>query len=291
MVCESGSRTKGPVRDSRRASGVLIACPMRKEAEALQECIGNSVEVTATGVGVKRSVPFLLRVFRETRPSLLIFTGSASQLDLSLHMGDIVVPREWCFENGRCTACDAGLLKGVQSSGWPTVARGVSLDRPVLKATQRKRLFESTGGAVYDSVSAAVLRAAHTEGMSAIRWARALPPSGIDWIGTSLPWASTCADYWSWSDRLNGSGFRGPGTTCSWRVLGVFGDVALQLLSTLIIRFLFEKVPVLFGRFLGTSRRMVEGCHSQMSVGHVFRINLEHFLKVPTASDPFLSCR
>ncbi len=144
---------------------VLIACPMKKEAEALQGCIGSSLEVMATGVGVKRSVPFLLRIFREFRPSLLIFTGSASQLDMGLHMSDIVMPREWCFENGRCTACDSGLLKRVQSSGWQTVARGVSLDRPVLKATQRKSLFESTGGAVYDSVTAAVLRAAHTEGV------------------------------------------------------------------------------------------------------------------------------
>ena len=155
----------GPGLDAPRAVGVLIACPMKREAEALQRCIGNCVEVTATGVGVKRSVPFLLRIFREARPSLLIFTGSASQLDLSLHISDIVMPREWLFENGRCTACHAGLLKRVQSSGWPTVARGVSLDRPVLKAAQRKSLFESTGGAVYDSVTAAVLRIAHTEGV------------------------------------------------------------------------------------------------------------------------------
>ena len=138
---------------------------MKNEAEALQRCIGSPVEVTATGIGVKRSVPFLLRIFREARPSLLIFTGSASQLDLTLHIGDIVMPREWCFENGRCTPSDAGLLKRLQAGGWPTVARGISLDRPVLKAAQRKSLFESTGGAVYDSVTAAVLRTAQTEGV------------------------------------------------------------------------------------------------------------------------------
>ncbi len=144
---------------------VLIACPMKKEAEALQGCIGSPVEVTATGIGVKRSVPFLLRIFREARPSLLIFTGSASQLDLTLQMSDIVMPREWCFENGRCTPCDAGLLKRLRAGGWPTVARAISLDRPVLKAAQRKSLFESTGGAVYDPVTAAVLRIAQTEGV------------------------------------------------------------------------------------------------------------------------------
>ncbi len=138
---------------------------MNKEAEALQRCVGSSVEVMAAGVGVRRSVPSLLRVFREARPSLLIFTGSASQLDMTLHMSDIVMPREWCFENGRCAACDAGLLKRVQSRGWPTVACGISLDRPVLKAAQRQSLFETTGGVVYDSASAAVLRAAHTEGV------------------------------------------------------------------------------------------------------------------------------
>ena len=138
---------------------------MKKEVEVLQRCIGSPVEVTATGIGVKRSVPFLLRIFREARPSLLIFTGSASQLDLTLHMSDIVMPREWCFENGRCTPCDAGILKRLQAGGWPTVARGISLDRAVLKAAQRKSLFESTGGAVYDSVTAAVLRTAQTEGV------------------------------------------------------------------------------------------------------------------------------
>ena len=144
---------------------VLVACPMNKEAEALQRCIGSPVEVMATGIGVKRSVPVLLRIFREARPSLLIFTGSVSQLEMTLHLSDIVMPREWCFENGPCAPCDAGLLKRLQAGGWPTVARGISLDRPLLKAAQRTSLFESTGAAVYDSVTAAVVRAAHTEGV------------------------------------------------------------------------------------------------------------------------------
>ena len=177
---------------------VLIACPMKKEAEALQGCIGSPVEVTATGIGVKRSVPFLLRIFREARPSLLIFTGSASQLDLTLQMSDIVMPREWCFENGRCTPCDAGLLKRLRAGGWPTVARAISLDRPVLKAAQRKSLFESTGGAVYDPVTAPSCGSPRQKGsrswhprLSTTPWARVSPPSGIGWIGTLRRWEST----------------------------------------------------------------------------------------------------
>lgn len=143
----------------------VVACPMKKEAAVLNEQIGEKSRIVATGVGIKRTVPRLLQIFREARPELLIFTGSVSQLDLNLKTGDVVDAREWCFENGHCTTCDVRLLETLDGSGYSIINRGLSLDRPVLKGAERARLYEATGAGVYDSVTAAALRTAQTEGI------------------------------------------------------------------------------------------------------------------------------
>jgi len=100
------------------------------------------------------------------------------------------MPRQWCFENGSCTSCDAGLLSRLERAGVALVATGLSLDRPVLKAPQRKLLFESTGGVVFDSVTAAVVRAAASEGV------RCLTPKIVGHtVGSGL------STFWNQLDR------------------------------------------------------------------------------------------
>ncbi len=141
---------------------------MKKEANALEKHFGNEIRVVATGIGIKRTVPKLLQIFRKSRPKLLIFTGSVSQIDLKLKRGDVVYTREWCFENGHCTSCDSWVLERLNFSTCSIIKRGISLNRPVLKASERVRLFKSTGAAVYDSATAAVLRTAQSEGIACL---------------------------------------------------------------------------------------------------------------------------
>lgn len=143
-------------------SRICIACPMRKEAEALSECLGPRQEVVASGLGIKRTLPFLLKRFRSEPPALLIFTGSASQLDLSLEMGDVVLPERWQIENGPSFSCHGPTIEILRAAGFATCELGISLSQPVMKAGQRQQLLEETRASIYDSVTAAVLRVAET---------------------------------------------------------------------------------------------------------------------------------
>ncbi len=140
----------------------LVACPMSREAEALGRALPH-LEVVATGLGIQRSVPSLLARFRRSKPSLLIFTGSASQLDLSLRMRDVVLPEGWLLEpDGPRFSCHAPSLERLRERGLETARAALTLSRPVLKAEQRGELHETTGAVIYDTVSAAVVRVAHT---------------------------------------------------------------------------------------------------------------------------------
>ena len=145
------------------ASGLVIACPMRKEAEALEALLGEGTPVLATGLGVKRTLPSLLKLFRLERPSLLVFTGSASQLDLSLPFGTVLVPGRWCFENGRCFATAPLPERIGPQAGWVSVPQGLTVNRPVVKAQHRRRLHEELQASLFDSVTAAVVRLCETE--------------------------------------------------------------------------------------------------------------------------------
>ena len=146
-------------------SEVAIACPMSKEAAALRVGLSERYQVLATGLGIKRTVPSLLRLFQVEKPSLLLFTGSAGQLDPSLKMGDVVMPAAWCFQDGPCFDCDPASIARLRALGRPVVERGLTLDQAVLKADRRKALHDGSGAAIYDTVTAAALRVCQTSGV------------------------------------------------------------------------------------------------------------------------------
>ena len=146
---------------------ILVACPMEREASVLRGQLGDR-EVLSTGVGLRRTLPALLKRFRYSKPDLLIFTGSVSQLDLRLSMRDVVLPEAWVLEDGPTFESDADLLSRLRSAGLQTVPKGLTISKPVMKAEQRSQVFVSTGASVYDSVTAAVLRVAVTEGVACL---------------------------------------------------------------------------------------------------------------------------
>ena len=148
--------------------GLIIACPMHKEAVAIESMLGQDVQVLATGLGVKRSIPALLKVFKDKKPSMIVFSGSVGQLDPSLDFGSVVVPKAWCFENGRSIPTGP-LPKGIgQRAEWTEVERGLTINRPAIKAADRKFFFEEKKASIFDSVTAAVVRLCSTEGVSCI---------------------------------------------------------------------------------------------------------------------------
>lgn len=146
-------------------SEVAIACPMSKEAEALSAALPKRCRVLATGLGIKRTVPSLLRMFQRERPSLLLFTGSVGQLDLSLEMGSVVVPAAWSFDQGPSFDCHPESVAKLRRRGWSIAELGLTLDQAVLKAEKRAALHQSSGAVVYDTVTAAALRVCATAGV------------------------------------------------------------------------------------------------------------------------------
>lgn len=147
---------------------VLIACPMTREADVLRAQLTGR-EILATGLGIQRTVPALLSRFRRSKPSLLIFTGSAGQLDLGLEMKDLVLPRTWCLEEGPpCFDSPPELLERLETAGFEIAPKGLSLTRPVARARQRRELHERTRAVVFDRVTAAVLRVADTSGVPCV---------------------------------------------------------------------------------------------------------------------------
>jgi nucleoside phosphorylase len=145
--------------------GLIIACPMHKEAVAIEAMLGRGAQVLGTGIGVKRSIPVLLKVFKHKKPSMLVFSGSVSQLDPSLDFGSVVVPKAWCFENGRSVSTAPLPGEIGQQAGWTEVERGLTVNRPAIKAAHRKRLFEEHKASIFDSVTATVVRLCLAEGI------------------------------------------------------------------------------------------------------------------------------
>lgn len=103
----------------------------------------------------------------ERRPRLLIFTGTAGGLDPSLNMGQVVLPRAWRFQDGSLHPHDEALLAAAAlqaqklGPGLLTLTDlGLTVARPVLLPSARKRLHLKTGAAVCDMECAAALRTA-----------------------------------------------------------------------------------------------------------------------------------
>ncbi len=152
----------------RRATKILIACALAREAETLRGPLETRAHLLVTGLGKRRTEAKLSTHLREDPPELMIFSGVAGQLDPDLKMGDIVVPAVWKFEDGREFAADSRLVERLRSAGWPLQQIGLTVKRPVLRPKRRRELWLEHSASACDMESAAALSVAATEGIPAL---------------------------------------------------------------------------------------------------------------------------
>jgi len=136
---------------------VLVACALKKEARGLRDCLEPGIRMVVTGLGVDRTLHTLEEVFDRKRPSLLVFTGMAGQLDPGIQLGEFVFPTAWALEGGSRFESDAEVLGFLRSAGWTSEGLGLTVRSPVVKAASRLRIFEQVGARICDMESAAAL--------------------------------------------------------------------------------------------------------------------------------------
>ena len=146
----------------------VVACAMKKESKILQERLVTRCTHLVTGLGMNRTRATLESYFRTHRPSILVFTGTAGQLDPGLKMGDVVFPKRWCLQTGGCFESDPALVDFLRNHRVRISGAGVTVRVPVIKKQDRERLYRSQGASICDMESAAVLETALSHGVPAV---------------------------------------------------------------------------------------------------------------------------
>lgn len=139
---------------------MLIACALKKESSALRGRLGLDCQFLVTGLGARRTRQSLQKQFESHVPSLFIFTGTAGQLDPALAIGEVILPQEWCLEDGSCFPVDAGIASALRESG-KISGRGLTVSAPVVRARSRRALYRKHGAQICDMESAVALELAH----------------------------------------------------------------------------------------------------------------------------------
>lgn len=146
---------------SKGKTELLIACALRKELTALRGRLQVDCRFLVTGWGGRRTGTNLEKSFQSSLPSLLIFTGTAGQLDPSLRIGQVIFPEEWCLKDGSCFPADPELTAMLrESGGWEIAGRGLTLSTAVLRARSRLVLYRNFGARICDMESAIALEVA-----------------------------------------------------------------------------------------------------------------------------------
>lgn len=145
---------------------LVIACALKRESTALQERLQADYRFLVSGFGAHRTRKSLEEACQSEPPSLLIFTGTAGQLDPSLGMGQVIFPQEWCLEDGPCFSADARLTSLLRDrDGWEIEGCGLTVSSAVLRAKSRLALYRKSGARICDMESAVALEVASRHGV------------------------------------------------------------------------------------------------------------------------------
>jgi nucleoside phosphorylase len=145
---------------------LLIACALKRESTALQERLQVNCRFLVTGLGARRTRKSLEETCQSEPPSLLIFTGTAGQLDPSLGMGQVIFPQKWCLEDGSCFSADVQLTSLLRDrDGWEIEGCGLTVSSAVLRAKSRLALYRKCGARICDMESAVALQVASRHGV------------------------------------------------------------------------------------------------------------------------------
>lgn len=144
---------------------LLIGCALAKEVEILGDHMPLDCNYLVTGMGVRRTEAALMERFGSAKPALLIFTGTAGQLDPELEMGSVVLPEAWCFQDGPCFSAHAPLVSVLRQRGWEISGRGLTVPLPVVRKQARIELYQRFGACVCDMEAAVALKVASSFGV------------------------------------------------------------------------------------------------------------------------------
>ena len=139
---------------------ILIACALEEELTVLRRCLPDSLQFLQTGLGWNRSRRRLEQRIRQRRPSAIIFSGTAGQLDPGVKLGTVIFPECWCFGDGRCHEQSSELIPFLAARGFPTRGVGLTVSRPVLREGRRLSLHAESHALICDMESAGILAAA-----------------------------------------------------------------------------------------------------------------------------------
>jgi nucleoside phosphorylase len=148
------------------SGGLFVACALKKETLTLKSLLGerserhNPIGYLVTGVGAGRTEGRLPGLLAAAKPSVLIFTGTAGQLDPSLAVGDVGSPECWITEDGEVQTVSLGLADSLRGSELAVCGKGLTVRRAVLSAERRRELWEKTGARICDMEAAAALKVA-----------------------------------------------------------------------------------------------------------------------------------
>lgn len=144
---------------------LLIGCALSKEIEILRENLALECEYLGTGMGARRTEAALNERLLSRKPALLIFTGTAGQLDPALEMGSVVFPEAWCFQEGAHFSAHLPLVDALRRRGWPISGHGLTVPYPVVSKQTRLELYRKLGARACDMEAAAALKVSSSFGV------------------------------------------------------------------------------------------------------------------------------
>lgn len=147
---------------------ILIACACHAEMEILKKHLEVPCRTLISGVGIENSARGTLYGLEQKRPRALVFTGTSGAVDNTVAIGEIIFPKQWCFESGQCYGQSISLLDYLKDFGYHPQGMGLTVDQPVLTCRDRDRLSRETEALVCDMESASVLRVAAITGVPAV---------------------------------------------------------------------------------------------------------------------------
>jgi nucleoside phosphorylase len=147
---------------------LLLACGLHKESKFLSPLFPH-LAILTSGIGRRATRRRLEQRFRQTpRPRILLFTGTAGQLDSQLTMGSVLCPEEWVTEEGAVERVCPALIAVLAKRGRRIEGRGITVTCPVLRASARARLHADTGARICDMEAAEALSVAAAFGVPAL---------------------------------------------------------------------------------------------------------------------------
>lgn len=165
MALEADPREQPAV--SKTAGRILVACALRRETDSVRAVLPASLDFLTTGIGSRQASKVLTRRLQRFRPSVLLFTGTAGQLDPSCPMGTVFCPETWMIEDQVARVSDS-LLGPLRARGWEIAGCGLTVSLPVLRASSRLQLFQRTGAPICDMEAGTALQVAESLGIPAL---------------------------------------------------------------------------------------------------------------------------